>query len=202
MSDQQSVTLRISGMSCASCVGRVEKALSAVAGVDAVNVNLATGTAYINGHFKIDGDAPLIAAIKQAGYTAAPVGDTPIARDILQRDREQEQVRLTRAFMFAGLLTLPVFALEMGAHLIPPLHHAIEASIGQRNNWLIQFVLTTLVLFGPGWQFFRLGLPALLRLAPDMNSLVMLGTSAAWGYSLVATFASGLLPAGSVNVYY
>ena len=62
------------------------------------------------------------------------------------------------------------------------------ATIGHKANLLIQFVLTTLVLFGPGLRFFRTGVPALLRLAPEMNSLVALGTSAAYVYSVVATF--------------
>src|SRR5690606_4664317 len=54
----------------------------------------------------------------------------------------------------------------------------------------------------PGRRFYQTGIPALLRLAPDMNSLVAVGTAAAFGYSVVATFAPGLLPAGTVNVYY
>src|SRR5699024_9202871 len=64
------------------------------------------------------------------------------------------------------------------------------------------FILTTLVLVGPGRRFYRTGFPALLRLAPDMNSLVALGTLAAYAYSVIATFAADLLPAGTVNVYY
>src|SRR5690606_37984442 len=64
------------------------------------------------------------------------------------------------------------------------------------------FALTLLVLVIPGRRFYQKGFPALVRLAPDMNSLVAVGTAAAFGYSLVATFAPGLLPAGTVNVYY
>jgi P-type Cu+ transporter len=62
--------------------------------------------------------------------------------------------------------------------------------------------LSTVILFGPGLVFFRKGFPALLRAAPDMNSLVALGTGAAWVYSAVATFAPAVLPAGTVNVYF
>jgi Cu+-exporting ATPase len=76
------------------------------------------------------------------------------------------------------------------------------ANIGHRGSWFLQFAMTTLVLFGPGLRFFQKGVPALLRGAPDMNSLVALGTSAAWGYSIVATFAGELLPEGTQNVYY
>ncbi|MEP3301950.1 MAG: heavy metal translocating P-type ATPase, partial [Roseibium sp.] len=65
-----------------------------------------------------------------------------------------------------------------------------------------QFVLATLVLFGPGLRFFRKGVPNLFRWTPDMNSLVVLGTSSAWGYSVVATFFPSMLPLGTANVYY
>eukprot|EP01036_Dinobryon_divergens_P039827 gene39827-52571_t len=75
-------------------------------------------------------------------------------------------------------------------------------TIGMQNSWYLQFALTTAVLFGPGLRFFAKGLPALARFAPDMNSLVAVGTSAAYGYSLIATFLPQLLPAGTVNVYY
>lgn len=76
------------------------------------------------------------------------------------------------------------------------------ATIGHRESWLLQCVLTSAVMFGPGLRFFRKGVPSLLRGAPDMNALVAVGTSAAWGYSVVALFAPALLPAGTVNVYF
>ena len=74
--------------------------------------------------------------------------------------------------------------------------------IGEGNVTIISFVLATLVQFGPGFRFYQKGWPALLRRAPDMNSLVMLGTSAAYGYSVVATFAPEFLPAGTAYTYY
>ena len=69
-------------------------------------------------------------------------------------------------------------------------------------SWIIQFALTTLVMFVPGLRFYRKGLPALAHLAPDMNSLVAVGSLAAYGYSIVATFAPRLLPADATHVYY
>ncbi len=98
---------------------------------------------------------------------------------------------MRRALFGAALFTLPVFLLEMGSHLIPAIHEWVMEGLGVQTSWYIQFVLTTLVLFGPGLRFFRKGVPALLRGAPDMNSLVAVGTAAAYGYSLVATFAPG-----------
>ena len=78
---------------------------------------------------------------------------------------------------------------------------AIENSIGMQTSWIIQFVLAVIVLFGPGRRFFTKGIPALLRGAPDMNSLVAVGTGAARAYSVVATFLPSLLPEG-VRVYF
>ncbi|MFN7000336.1 MAG: heavy metal translocating P-type ATPase, partial [Elioraea tepidiphila] len=86
--------------------------------------------------------------------------------------------------------------------LVPAFHHLVVDAIGVHGNWLVQFVLATLVLFGPGLRFYRIGFPALLRGAPDMNSLVAVGTGAAYAYSVVATFAPQLLPPGTVNVYF
>jgi P-type Cu+ transporter len=104
--------------------------------------------------------------------------------------------------VIAALLTLPVFVLEMGSHTIPAFHHWVMDTIGHQTSRLIQFVLTTAVLLGPGLQFYRKGIPALLRGAPDMNALVAIGTGAAWSFSVVATFAPQLLPAGSAQVYF
>jgi Au+-exporting ATPase len=81
-----------------------------------------------------------------------------------------------------------VFVLEMGSHLIPGMHEWVMATIGMQASWYLQFVLTLLVLAIPGRRFYQKGFPALLRLAPDMNSLVAVGTAAAFGYSVVATF--------------
>jgi Au+-exporting ATPase len=90
----------------------------------------------------------------------------------------------------------------MGSHLVPGVHHWIKSTIGIQQSWYLQFVLTALVLAFPGRRFYTKGFPALMRLGPDMNSLVAVGTAAAFGYSVVATFLPNLLPAGTVNVYY
>ncbi len=202
MRDSNTVDFQISGMSCASCAARVEKALNAVEGVNQADVNLAAESAHIVGDVSQSNIDRMLAAVDKAGYSAKPITSTREASQSQAQAREEERQSLQRSLIFAAVLTLPVFVMEMGAHLIPALHHAIDANIGQQNNWLIQFALTTLVLFGPGLRFFRLGLPAFWRLAPDMNSLVALGTSAAWGYSVVATFLPQVLPENSVNVYY
>ena len=191
------IELSIEGMHCASCVGRVERALAGVPGVTQAQVNLATERARVTGQAD---PAALIAAVETTGFTAQE--RRAASTDTLSERREAEAGALQRDVIVAAALTLPVFVLEMGSHMIPALHHLIMHSIGMQANWLIQFALTTLVLALPGRRFYLQGFPALARGAPDMNSLVAVGTSAAWLYSIVATFAPGLLPEGTVNVYY
>lgn len=191
--------LSIDGMTCASCVSRVEKALKAVPGVKEANVNLATERATITGTANV---AALIAAIDKAGYDAKQIQSAiPDQAGHLEK-KDQERAELKRDLILATIFALPVFILEMGSHLIPGMHHLIAQTIGVQNSWYLQFILTTLVLVIPGRRFYIHGLPALLRLAPDMNSLVAVGTLAAYLFSIVATFMPSILPAGTVNVYY
>jgi len=200
---EETLELAIEGMTCASCVGRVEKALKKVAGVLEANVNLATERARVRYLAGMVAAADLEAAIKQAGYSARRLSsETPGADDPDSDRREREARGLRWSLLIAALLTLPVFILEMGSHLIPVMHHWVMENIGQQTNWYIQFGLATLVLFGPGLRFFHKGVPALLRGAPDMNSLVSVGTAAAYGYSVVATFVPKVLPPGTANVYF
>ncbi|ONF97131.1 Copper-transporting P-type ATPase [Sphingomonas jeddahensis] len=193
------VELGIEGMTCASCVGRVERALAMVPGVEQASVNLATERATVRGAAD---RAALIAAIGRAGYSARALGATGASDEEAAGRKEEERRGLRRDLIVAAALALPVFLLEMGAHLIPGVHMLVARTIGVQTSWYIQFALTALVLLGPGFRFYRKGIPALLRLAPDMNSLVAVGTLAAFAYSLVATFAADRLPAGTVNVYY
>ncbi|TNC44166.1 copper-translocating P-type ATPase [Rubellimicrobium rubrum] len=199
---EDSVEIGVEGMSCASCVAHVEKALSKVPGVLETSVNLATERAQIRFARGAVSAADLEGAIRDAGYEPHRIEAGPVAEDRERDTRERELGTLRRSLLWAAALTAPVFVLEMGSHLIPWVHDRVMGTIGMRKSWLLQFALTSLVLFGPGLRFFRRGLPALRRLAPDMNSLVAMGTLAAWGYSVAATFAPGLLPAGTVNVYY
>ena len=194
------ITLNIASMSCASCVGRVDKALADVPGVLAVTVNLAAEKAVVEYLEGAVTPADLMAASAEIGYPAE-VAEANSSQSRAERKAEEAEA-LRRNVIVAAVLALPVFVLEMGSHLIPAFHVAIENSIGTQTSWIIQFVLASIVLFGPGRNFFSKGIPALLRGAPDMNSLVAVGTGAAWSYSVVATFLPGLLPDGVRAVYF
>ena len=194
------ITLNIASMSCASCVGRVDKALADVPGVLSVTVNLAAETAVVEYLEGATVPADLMAATAAIGYPAE-VAEANASQSRVERKAEEAD-NLRGNVLLAAVLTLPVFILEMGAHLIPAFHMAIENSIGTQTSWIIQFALASIVLFGPGRHFFTKGIPSLLRGAPDMNSLVAVGTGAAWSYSVVATFLPHLLPEGVRAVYF
>ncbi len=198
------VVLEVDGMTCASCVGRVEKTLQSSTGVAAASVNLVTKRANITLSDPSVTPQMLADIVTKSGYPAQPVAAAAPASGAERRaEKNDAEIKaLKRDVLIAGALALPVFITEMGSHLFPPLHHFIAGTIGTQNSWYLQFILTTLVLFGPGLRFFRIGIPALLRGGSDMNSLVAVGTLAAWGFSVVATFMPSVLPAQTVNVYY
>jgi heavy metal translocating P-type ATPase len=198
---EATLELQIEGMTCASCVARIEKALAAVPGVTAAAVNLATERAVVRYPAGAVGRTQLENAVRASGYEVIKGAEGTKSDDAEQR-RAAEIGSLGRSLAVAAALTIPLFVMEMGSHYVPAIHMWIMTNIGMPTNLYIQFVLATVVLFGPGLRFFRKGIPNLLRGTPDMNSLVVLGTSAAWGYSIVSTFLPSVLPSGTAYVYY
>jgi heavy metal translocating P-type ATPase len=198
----ETITLRVEGMTCASCAGRVERSLSVIPGVIMASVNLITEQAQVRvAHGSVVAE-DLVRAVEKVGYQPSVILDDRPATDIDAARQELEMRELNHAFWFAVVLTIPVFALEMGSHFSAGIREWILQTIGVQVSWVLQFVLTFAVLCGPGLRFFKKGVPALFHGSPDMNSMVALGTAGAFAYSVVATFAPSLLPAGTVNVYY
>lgn len=183
----------IEGMSCTSCANRIEDALRASNGVIHAAVNLATETATADFAQGATSPRELAAVIKAAGYDAS-VETSEAPRAPMASRQAAEARALKRDALIAAALTAPVFALAMGAHLIPAFHHWIMGTLGTPLNHWIQMILTALVLAIPGRIFLRVGLPALLRGAPEMNALVALGSLAAFGYSAAVTLAPTLFP--------
>ena len=164
--------LPIEGMTCASCVGRVEKALRQVSGVLEANVNLANETATVTlaGNASV---AALGAAVKRAGYGVwAPVGGAEAAQPLFG-----EGARVVLAAILSAPLVLPMIGLLWGQHaMLPPL-------------W--QWLLATPVQFWLGARFYRAGFSALRAGSGNMDLLVALGTSAAYGLSVYTLGAAG-----------
>ncbi|MCB5202788.1 heavy metal translocating P-type ATPase [Neorhizobium sp. T786] len=214
------ISIPVEGMTCASCVRRVETAAAKVPGVTASSVNFATRKLTIEPG---EGFSPaaLTAAIEKVGYEVPPdalqraLKDAGyVSADETQTHHHQEQAShdhsahmhgdatLKRDFVVAFVLTLPLFVLEMGSHVYDPMHHWLMEAVPTQNLYYAYFLAATVVIFGPGLRFLKKGLPALFRGAPEMNSLVAVGVLAAYGYSLVATFAPDLLPENARYVYY
>jgi heavy metal translocating P-type ATPase len=198
---EETLELQVEGMTCASCVARIEKALAAVPGVTSAAVNLATERAVVRYPAGSVTRAALENAVRVSGYDVIKSAEGAKNDDGEER-RAAEIGALGRSLAVAATLTVPLFVMEMGSHYVPAIHMWIMTNIGMPTNLYIQFVLATVVLFGPGLRFFRKGIPNLLRGTPDMNSLVVLGTSAAWFYSIVSTFLPSMLPSGTAYVYY
>ena len=195
---EATIVLDVDNMHCASCTGRIESALQNHPGVIDARANLANATVSLrifSGAVDANDMAAQIAAL---GYPARIAQE-----DQSRNDRTVlETAKAQRAFVISAVLATPVFLTEMGGHLFPPLHHAIIGLLGQSTFWLLQFLLTTLVLAWPGQVFFRRGLPLLVRRAPEMNSLVALGAGAAWAYSTLVLLAPALFPASARAVYF
>ena len=177
--------LGIEGMTCASCVGRVERALQRVPGVFGAEVNLATERARVVAAPGVTADS-LAAAVRDAGYSAEAVRAAgPEAQAVDRRSRTD----LFRVLV-AAALSFPLLA-GMAGHLF-----------GQR--WMLpgwaQFALATPVQFWLGWRFYAAGWKAARALAGNMDLLVALGTSAAWGLSTYAWLAAA--PGQQPDLYF
>jgi Cu+-exporting ATPase len=167
-------TLAVSGMTCASCAGRVEKALRAVPGVQGASINLATERATVQGQ-GLD-TARLVAAIEQAGYGAG-VADAPAPASTPVSLPEIWEIGI------AAMLTLPLLA---------PMLLGLAGRSVMLPAW-VQFLLATPVQFWIGARFYRAGWKALRARSGNMDLLVALGTSAAYGLSLYQWLGEGAM---------
>jgi len=179
---ERTFDLAIAGMTCASCAGRIEKALRAVPGVIDASVNLATERAHVRLSSQVD-VAALIAAVEAAGYRASvPVADSagaPANAPDQEADAAdaRERRHLWLALALSLPLVLPMLAIPFGVHAMLP-------------GW-VQFALATPVQFWLGARFYRAGWHALKARSGNMDLLVALGTSAGYGLSVWHLLAGG-----------
>jgi P-type Cu+ transporter len=187
--------LPLVGMHCASCAGRIEKALAAADGVLSATVNFATSRATIQFDPQATGVEPLSQLVRDLGYQViAPAtgNDAAGAEEVQAAESEvrEAEYRQQKLRFFASLaLTLPVVVIAMAGHLVPALQEVMDFP---GRNWL-ELALTTPVLFWAGRGFFPGAWAAARHRSADMNTLVSLGTLSAYLYSVVATLAPGWL---------
>ena len=194
--DRARVELPIQGMTCASCVGRVERVLRGEPGVAGADVNLALGRARVD--FDPESTAPeaIAEAIRAAGYEVPWVPEAS-SRDgarrrgaseerarVLAEAEQRERRELRRDFVVALAFTAPLFVLGMSHGLWP----WAESTAGR----FAQLALATPVVVVAGGRFARLALAALRHRTSDMNTLVTMGAGSAYAYSLVALALPGL----------
>jgi len=187
--------LPIAGMTCASCAARIEKVLARQPGVLAAEVNFGNASARVL-HLGTVHRADLARAVESAGYTVPEAAEPEAEVDALEAERVREQTAYTRRLAVAAVLSAVVFAGSMTA-LFP----ALEAIPG-RLFWLM--ALAAPVQFWAGWPFYRAAWAAARHGGTDMNTLVAVGTSAAFGYSAVSVLWPEALAAGAqgAQVYF
>ena len=191
------VRLALTGLTCASCVARVEKALRRVSGVEDAAVNLATMMADIRCSTPAPPVGDLVAAVEDAGYGAAVVteGLNAAGEGPHEDVHASEAKDLLRKLVVSAAAAVALMALSF-LTMAPPL-----ASVPQRTiNWL-ELVLATPVQFWAGRRFYSAAWKAARHGTSDMNTLIAVGTSAAYFYSVVVTAAPGALGEGA-KVYF
>src|SRR5215210_3298981 len=189
--DVRETTLGVTGMTCASCVGRVERALGKLPGVLEANVNLANERAtvtYLGGEVE---PKNLEKAVEGAGY-----GVVRGARSSAEDSREREYRKLETDFLLAAVLTVFILVGSL------PMMLGLEPPIPMMWLKVLLLALATPVQFSAGRRFYRGAWAALKHGEANMNTLVVMGTSAAYLYSVVATLAPGLFAAGRADVYF
>lgn len=187
--------LRIHGASCASCVTKIEGALSQVNGVEEALMNLAQSTVSVSGHAPVEG---LIAAVKQAGYNAENITDSSDQNIIDEKQKADEDYykRIMREMWIALSLGIPlmIYSLVVGEMTV--------TTTMERIVWLIVGLLTLAVMFFAGKHFYVGAWKSLANHSANMDTLIALGTGTAWLYSMVVVFFPLVVPEMARHVYF
>ncbi|MDI6793980.1 MAG: heavy metal translocating P-type ATPase [bacterium] len=192
----RNVTLKISGMTCASCVSHVEKALNKLEGVISANVNLAVERAAVEYDPSQVKETDMVTAVKSAGYSVVAEKEMEAgeeAADVEKEARKKEIKTLKKRFIWAAIFALPILYVVMvemiSESLLPgflrPAHFPVRFALFQ-----VIFSIPVMIV---GRGFYRIGLPNLFKGTPNMDSLIAIGTLAAYHYSF---YAAGLVLLG------
>jgi len=174
----KTISLLISGMHCASCVGNIERTLKDKEGIKSININLATEKGQVEFYPKIISEDKIFSIIESLGYKAQLFTDTKNQNKTLEKKKEQTLSTYKFRFIFSLLAGLPVIYLVMG----PMLMIKVPDTLLQYSI-LIQLIFTTLVILF-SWPIWKSGVKGLIALRPGMDAMVFLGTATAYFYSL------------------
>ncbi|WP_369423876.1 heavy metal translocating P-type ATPase [Methanooceanicella nereidis] len=188
--EAETVVLPITGMTCASCVARIENALKDRQGVISASVNLATEKATVNYVPSEVTIKELKKVVKDAGYDVAEIPEEE-AVDIERETRKKEMNDLKIKLAISLAISAFIMAIMFIGDLMP-----VISSLSHHQKNILSFILATPVQFWVGWRFYKGTYAALKHGTADMNVLIAVGTSAAYFYSVVATFAPSLVAIG------
>ncbi|WP_175987670.1 heavy metal translocating P-type ATPase [Bacillus sp. Marseille-Q1617] len=186
VTEMEKKTFTVSGMTCASCVQSVEKATGKLHGVKESSVNMATEKMVVEYDPSMLTVSDIKRAVSDAGYEAEEDVD---AGDAVDEDREKKEKHIKhmwRRFWVSALFTVPLLLVSMGHMFGMPLPEAIDPMMNPTGFALVQLILTIPVMV-MGKPFFTVGFKTLIKRHPNMDSLVALGTSAAFVYSVIAS---------------
>ncbi|MCQ6262774.1 cadmium-translocating P-type ATPase [Alcanivorax sp. MM125-6] len=188
------LSLAVTGAHCASCVRTIESALEGVPGVDTASMNLANHTARVSGSAQPD---DLVRAVQNAGYDATPVRDPARAEDDREEQEHQLYRKLVRQTSVALAVGLPIMLWGWFGGTM-----TVEAGGASQWGWGAVSVITFLILALPGRHFFVGAWKAFRHHNANMDTLIAVGTGAAWGYSTLVVIAPNLLPEMARHVYF
>ena len=176
------ILVPIKGMTCAACVRSIEKAVNKLPGIHQVNVNLATEKAQISYDSRKVKISEIKNAISNAGYEPLEIESSKAQEDL----KEKEYKKQFYKFLLAAIFTVPLFYISMGHMLGWPLFDFVNPHINPKFFTLAQLILVLPVVI-IGYRFYTIGFKTLLRREPNMDSLIAIGTGAAFLYGIYGT---------------
>ena len=187
------IHLALDGVTCASCVKSIDDALTAVAGVTWVNVNFGSRSALISGdNVSVDS---VVKAVVDAGYGASEILDPELADQNRERKESAEyKSKISNTFIGLGL-GVPLM-------LVSLVHEMSIASLAERVLWGVVGLLTLAVILSAGRHFYRNAWRAFQHHNANMDTLIAIGTGAAWGYSMIVVLFPAILPEASRGLYF
>jgi Cu+-exporting ATPase len=198
-------TISIEGMTCASCVARVEKALISVEGIDTASVNLISNNAKLVYNPSLVSEKKIVKAVEKAGYKAS------LDVDLLSFMQNKRLIDMKRRFIFSLVLSIPVFVFAMG-HMFP-FNIWFPAFAGWQQEFIIfsgtmrfsdflQLILTTPIQFVISFPFYKAAWNSLRNKSASMDVLIVIGTLAAYFYSLFSVIYKIFNPAFMGAVFF
>lgn len=199
MAERHTITLPVQGMTCASCVARVEKKVGKIEGVENLNVNLATEEMTLS-----IPDEKLVHRIAEvvnnAGYSVRLPREEAVEKRSETAYQDSRQRTYKRDFMLSAILSLPVMVISMMDMFVPDTMRTV-LTVPVMNALLL--ALTTVIMLIPGHRFFVLAWKAMRHLTADMNTLVAVGTGAAYIYSTLSVIAPEIfIGAAEPHLYF